>query len=69
MPHPQPIPLPPTAMCSFSTDKASLAASTPENKWEFHPWDTPTTVPQQHTGWWKLSRHPKAPITTSISKV
>jgi hypothetical protein len=31
-------------MCSFSTEKASLAASTPENKWKFHPWKTPTTV-------------------------
>lgn len=31
-------------MCSFYTEKASLAASTPENKWKFHPWNTPTTV-------------------------
>jgi hypothetical protein len=44
VPHPQPIPLPPTAMCSFYTEKASLAASTPENKWKFHPWNTPMTV-------------------------
>lgn len=31
-------------MCSFYTEKASLAASTPENKWKFHPWNTPMTV-------------------------
>jgi hypothetical protein len=52
-------------MCSFSTEKASMAASTPENKWKLHLWNTPTT----YIGWWKLSRHLKAPITTSISKV
>jgi hypothetical protein len=28
----------------FYTEKASLAASTPENKWKFHPLNTPTTV-------------------------
>jgi hypothetical protein len=43
MPHPQPIPLSPKAMCSFSTEKANLAASTPESKWQFHLWNTHTT--------------------------